>query len=78
MLSKTRAAAICLANWREGGTRLQDAAAVVVFGPSIILNLIAPMIERLSVKPDELRVEQPYIARNISMTRQAYQLNAEM
>ena len=70
------AAAICLANLREGGTRLPVAAAVVVFAPSIILNLLAPMIERLWVKPDELRIEQPYIARNIRMTRQAYQLGS--
>ena len=33
------------------------------------------MIERLWVKPDELRVEQPYLARNIEMTRRAYQLD---
>lgn len=69
------AAALCLANLREGGTRLPVAAAVVVFAPSIILNLLAPMFERLWVKPDELRIEQPYIARNIQMTRQAYHLD---
>jgi uncharacterized membrane protein (UPF0182 family) len=70
------AAAICLANLREGGTRLPVAAAIVVFAPSIILNLLAPAVERLWVKPDELRIEQPYIARNIRMTRQAYQLDS--
>ncbi len=70
------AAGICLANLREGGTRLPVAAAVVVFAPSIILNLLAPTVERLWVKPDELRIEQPYIARNIRMTRQAYQLDS--
>ena len=69
------AAAICLVNLREGGTRLPVAAAVVVFAPSIILNLLAPAVERLWVKPDELRIEQPYIVRNIRMTRQAYQLD---
>ena len=68
------AAGICFANVREGGTRLPVGAAVVLFVPAILLNLIGPVVERLWVKPDELRVEQPYIARNIRMTRQAYQL----
>lgn len=69
------AAALCLANLREGRPRLPIAAAILVFVPSIILNLISPVIERLWVKPDELRIEQPYLARNIQMTRQAYKLD---
>ena len=69
------AGGLCLANLRERGLRLPVAAAVVVFGPSIILNLLEPAIERLRVKPDELRVEQPYLARNIEMTRRAYRLD---
>jgi uncharacterized membrane protein (UPF0182 family) len=69
------AAGLCLANLREHGLRLPVAAAVVVFGPSIVLNLLQPAIERLRVKPDELRVEQPYLARNIEMTRRAYRLD---
>ena len=39
------------------------------------MNLLQPVIERLWVKPDELRVEEPYLARNIEMTRRAYQLD---
>ena len=69
------AAGLCLANLREHGLRLPVAAAVVVFGPALILNLLEPAIERLRVKPDELRVEQPYLARNIEMTRRAYRLD---
>ena len=69
------AAAVCLANWVERGMRLPIAAAAIVFGPSLILSLVQPVIERLWVKPDELRVEQPYLARNIEMTRRAYQLD---
>jgi uncharacterized protein len=69
------AAGLCLANLRERGLRLPVAAAVVVFGSSIILNLLQPAIERLRVKPDELRIEQPYLARNIEMTRRAYRLD---
>jgi uncharacterized membrane protein (UPF0182 family) len=70
------AAAVCMFNVRERGMRLPIAAAVIVFGPSLILNLVQPVVERLWVKPDELRVEQPYITNNIAMTRRAYQLGS--
>jgi uncharacterized membrane protein (UPF0182 family) len=69
------AAALCVSNVRERGLRLPVAAAVIVFGPSIILSLVQPVIERLWVKPDELRVEQPYLQHNIEMTRRAFQLD---
>ena len=69
------AAAISAANVRERGLRLPVAAAVVVFAPSIIMSLLQPVIERLWVKPDELRVEEPYLRRNIESTRRAYQLD---
>jgi uncharacterized membrane protein (UPF0182 family) len=69
------AALICLANLGERGVRMPVAAAVVVFGPAVILNLLQPAIERLVVKPDELRVETPYLKRNIEMTRRAFQLD---
>ena len=64
------AAAICLANLRERMLRLPVIAAIVVFGPSILLSLAQPAIESLWVKPDELRIETPYIARNIAMDAQ--------
>jgi uncharacterized membrane protein (UPF0182 family) len=48
---------------------------VIVFGPALVLNFIQPIIERLWVKPDELRIEKPYLERNIAMTRHAYQLD---
>ncbi len=69
------AAAMCFANLRERGFRLPLAAAIVVFGLSFILNLVQPAIERLWVKPNELRVEEPYLVRNIEMTRRAYRLD---
>src|SRR5579863_5207903 len=69
------AAAMCIANAREGGLRIPVAAFVLVFGPALVLNLIQPIIERLWVKPDELRVERPYLERNIAMTRHAYKLD---
>ena len=34
------------------------------------------MIERLWVKPDELRIEKPYLERNIAMTRHAFKLDS--
>ena len=60
----------------RGRTQTPVAAFVIVFGPSLILNFIQPVIERLWVKPDELRVERPYLERNIAMTRHAYQLDS--
>jgi hypothetical protein len=69
------AATICFANVRERGLRLPVAAAALLFAPAIVLSLLQPVIERLWVKPDELRVEQPYLERNIEMTRRAYQLD---
>ncbi|HUN58343.1 MAG TPA: UPF0182 family protein [Candidatus Binataceae bacterium] len=69
------AAAVCFANVRERGLRLPVAAAALLFAPAIVLSLLQPVIERLWVKPDELRVEQPYLERNIEMTRRAYQLD---
>jgi uncharacterized membrane protein (UPF0182 family) len=69
------AAGISAANMRERALRLPVAAAVVVFAPSIIMSLLQPVIERLWVKPDELRIEEPYLRRNIELTRRAYQID---
>ena len=69
------AAAMCIVNAREGGLRMPVAAFVIVFGPALIMNFIQPVIERLWVKPDELRVERPYLERNIEATRHAYKLD---
>jgi uncharacterized membrane protein (UPF0182 family) len=70
------AAAISVFNVRERGLRLPVVAAIVLFGPAIFLNLLQPVIEKLYVKPDELRVETPYLKRNIEMTRRAYHLDS--
>ena len=69
------AAVMCVLNAREGGLRIPVAAFVVVFGPALVMNFIQPVIERLWVKPDELRVERPYLERNIAATRHAYKLD---
>ena len=41
------AAAVSLANLRQRGLRLPVAAAIVLFGPAILLNLMQPVIEKL-------------------------------
>ncbi len=69
------AAALCMINVGEHGVRLPVIAFVMVFGPSLLLSFMEPVIERLWVKPDELRVEKPYITANIEMTRAAYKLD---
>jgi uncharacterized membrane protein (UPF0182 family) len=69
------AAGISAANVWERLLRLPVAAALVVFAPSIIMSLLQPVIERLRVKPDELRIEEPFLRRNIELTRRAYQID---
>jgi uncharacterized membrane protein (UPF0182 family) len=69
------AAGLCFANFSERGLRRLVIAGVVSFGPGLLLSLAQPAIERLWVKPDELRIERPYIERNIAMTRRAYKLD---
>lgn len=69
------AAGLCVANVRERGMRLPIVAFVIVFGPSLLMSFAAPALERLWVKPDELRIERPYIVRNIAMTRRAFNLD---
>jgi uncharacterized membrane protein (UPF0182 family) len=70
------AAGLCVSNLRAGGLRRPVFAAVLVFAPALLLNFIQPVIERLWVKPDELRIETPYLKRNIAMTRRAYGVDA--
>ena len=70
------AALLCFANVRESGVRLPLVAFAIVFAPSLLLSIVAePVIERLWVKPDELRIEKPYLTANIDMTRAAFKLD---
>ena len=63
------------ANLRVRTYRLPAAAALLVFGSSIVLLSVVPGIfQRVFVKPDELQLEKPYIERNIALTQQAYNL----
>src|SRR5579875_607081 len=69
------AALICFSNLGPRGAWRMVLAAVIVFLPALILNLVQPVIESLWVKPDELRIEKPYLVNNIQMTRAAYKLD---
>ncbi|HKD70013.1 MAG TPA: UPF0182 family protein [Candidatus Binataceae bacterium] len=70
------AAIVCLSNLGPRGAWRLVFAAVLVFAPALLLNLLQPVIESLRVKPDELRIERPYLTNNIKMTRHAYKLDA--
>ncbi len=76
VLLSITAAAICFANLGPRGARLPIVAAAIVFVPGLLMSVIEPTIERLWVKPDEFRIERPYLQRNITMTRHAYGLDA--
>ena len=76
LLALASAAALaCWANVRLQTYRLPVAALVLVFGSSLVFALILPaLFQRVYVKPNELRLETPYIQRNIALTREAYNL----
>jgi uncharacterized protein len=60
-------------------TRLPAASAVLVFGGSLVLSQIVPaLFQRVFVKPNELQLEKPYLQHNITLTRQAYNLQQIM
>jgi uncharacterized membrane protein (UPF0182 family) len=67
------------ASWTNSRMRtywLPGAAALLVFGSSFVLSGIVPVLFRqFFVKPSELQLEKPYIERNITLTRQAYDLD---
>jgi uncharacterized membrane protein (UPF0182 family) len=73
------AAAAAIASWanlRRRTWRLPVAAVALLFGGSFLFYVVVPgFIQRLHVKPNELALETPYIARNIAATRQAYDLH---
>ena len=64
------------ANVRVRTYRIPAAAAVLVFGGSLVLSELIPgLFQRVFVKPSELQLEKPYIQRNIALTQQAYDLH---
>jgi uncharacterized membrane protein (UPF0182 family) len=77
LVALSSAAAIaCFANVRLRSSRVALASVALVFGTSLVLlPAAAGLFQRVYVKPNELQLEQPYIRRNIALTRQAYKLN---
>lgn len=68
-------AVACWVNVRWRTWRIPAGAPVLLFGSALVLYLLIPsLFQRLYVKPSELELETPYIARNIAATRQAYDL----
>jgi uncharacterized membrane protein (UPF0182 family) len=69
-------AGLAAANLRVQGWRLPVAAVVLLAGTAIASSILPDVVQRLRVRPDELRLEAPYLERNIAMTRRAYGLDA--
>jgi len=69
------AAVGAFANVRLRTVRLGVAAALLVFGGSLLFSEAVPaLFQRFYVRPNELQLEMPYIQRNIALTREAYNL----
>ncbi|MBN9489443.1 MAG: UPF0182 family protein [Alphaproteobacteria bacterium] len=63
-------------NLRRRSWRIPAAALVLLFGSSLVFYQLVPaFFQRLYVKPNELELEKPYLARNIALSRQAYNLH---
>ncbi len=68
------ATALCTANLVFLSIRLPVAAAVLVFGVSLGSGIVPSFFQGYRVKPDELRLESPYITNNIAATRYGFGL----
>jgi uncharacterized membrane protein (UPF0182 family) len=72
------ATACAIASWinvMRPGWRIPAATLALLFGSSFVFYVLVPaLFQRLYVKPSELALETPYIARNIELTRRAYDL----
>ena len=69
------AAVSCFANVRRRSVRIPLVSVAVVLGTALVLSPLATaLFQRVYVKPNELKLEQPYIKSNIALTREAYNL----
>jgi uncharacterized membrane protein (UPF0182 family) len=69
-------AAILLVNIRFQGWRLPAIALGVWLGAAVLVGGVYPaLVQSLRVAPNEIAAEAPYIARNITATRQAFGLD---
>ncbi len=69
------AAALCAYNIWQASIRLPIVAVVVVFAVSMVHTLIPGLFQSYWVKPDELKLESRYIARNIDFTRYGFAID---
>ena len=69
------AAALCIYNIWQAAIRLPIIAVAIVFAVSAVQTLVPGVFQSYWVKPDELRLESPYIARNIEFTRYGFGLD---
>jgi uncharacterized protein len=69
------ATVLCLVNISVTGIRLPAIAVALVFAVSLLSGVVPGLFESYWVKPDELRLESPYIAHNIDLTRFAFGLD---
>jgi uncharacterized membrane protein (UPF0182 family) len=65
----------CVVNVRVERLSVLIASAVVVFGTSSIIALVPALVHSYWVKPDELRLESPYLTRHIDATRYGFGLD---
>jgi uncharacterized protein len=68
-------AALCAANVAALGLRLPVAAVGLLLVGSLIATVVPGVFQRYRVTPDELRLETPYIASNIALTRYGFALD---
>jgi uncharacterized protein len=62
-------AALSAYNVWLAGIRFPVAAIAIVFAVSVVETIVPSLFQSYWVKPDELRLESPYIANNIAFTR---------
>ena len=68
-------AGLAAANLRGRSWRLPVAALLLVFTTGIVAAFLPDLFQRLRVRPDELRLERPFLEHSIAMTRRAYGLD---
>jgi len=69
------AAVLCAYNVSLAGIRLPVAAVAMVFAVSIVETIVPSVFQSFWVKPDELKLESRYIAKNIEFTRYGFALD---
>ncbi|MEA2624652.1 MAG: uncharacterized protein QOD06_697 [Candidatus Binatota bacterium] len=76
LLVSLGAAGACVANLRRRGLALPAGAVMAVVAVSIVTSVLPDLFHRFRVRPDELRLETPYLEHAIRLTRAAYGLES--